>query len=139
MIDRATFFELVEEHDDVARVVRDAVVRMTFFRGVLRVAKAIRLRDSEDLCRLMKDSSAAASALMKMHNEEEDDDDDDDDDSEGGNGMVTPSGKLPPLGSAKSVKKLIRRVEHLESTLVQRIESKIDEKFDVLAALIRNG
>ena len=130
-IGREDFFALLGQFPDSAEVVRKAIVRMTFYRGVLKVAKAIRLRDSEDLCRLMKDSSAAASALMDIHNDQDVIDDD-----EGEGGLFRTSSKLPPLKGAEA-KKLMKRIESLEATLTQRIEGKIDAKFDELVALIR--
>ena len=129
-IGREDFFALLGQFPDSAEVVRKAIVRMTFYRGVLKVARAIRLRDSEDLCRLMKDSSAAASALMDIHNDQDVIDDDDE------GGMFRTSSKLPPLKGAEA-KKLMKRIESLEATLTQRIEGKIDAKFDELVALIR--
>merc|ERR1719198_2422583 len=118
-IGRDDFFALLDQFPDSAEVVRKAIVRMTFYRGVLKVVKAIRLRDSEDLCRLMKDSSAAASALMDIHNDQDVIDDDDE------GGMFRTSSKLPPLKGAEA-KKLMKRIESLEATLTQRIEGKID-------------
>ena len=97
---------------------------MTFYRGVLKVARAIRLRDSEDLCRLMKDSSAAATRSWTYNDQDVIDDDD-----EGGM-FRTSSAAAQGAGALK-------RIESLEATLTQRIEGKIDAKYDELVALIR--
>ena len=67
---------------------------------------------------------------MDIHNDQDVIDDDDE------GGMFRTSSKLPPLKGAEA-KKLMKRIESLEATLTQRIEGKIDAKFDELVALIR--